>query len=384
MARDRTEGWAYFAAQGDVFEGNGTWYLTSAEAVQFAHRHPEIFTSGPAFAGLASPVPLVPLAIDPPDHLRFRKVLDPMLAPRVINRMEDDLRNQVRELIAAFSGNGRCDIVADLARLYPTQVFLTLFGMPLEDRDTFIGWVETLVEQSTSETSAAPPAAVMEAAMALFGYLQTFIKQKRANPGDDMLSAVLALDGDEAFSEPEVLGLCFLFTLAGLDTVTATIGFVMQMLANHSDVRRRIVDDPTQIPAVIEEILRMELSAPVTPRVTSQEVEIGGKVIPAGATVNLVLGTANRDPRRFENPDVLDPELADRGHLTFGGGIHRCLGSHLARRELRLVVEEFLRVIPDYEIEPGFEPKIVWPSGTHHLSSLPIRFPPIRSTKVAP
>ena len=376
MATDRTAGCSYFRDQGDVFESNGIYFLTSAEAVQFAHRHPEIFASGPAFESLGSPVPLVPLAIDPPDHLRFRKFLDPMFAPRVINTMEDELRAQARELVRAFAGRGRCDIVTDLARLYPTQVFLTLFGMPIGDRDMFIGWVETLVEGSTAESGTLPTAEVAAAAMALFGYLGEFIERKRADPGDDMLSKILALRGDEAWTDAQILGLCFLFTLAGLDTVTATIGFVMMHLAEQPELRRRLVADTTLVGPAIEEILRLELPAPYTPRVTSQEVDVGGVAIPAGSMVQLCLGVANRDPRRFERPDEIGTDLGDRGHLSFGGGIHRCLGSHLARRELRLVVEEFHRLIPEYEIEPGAQPRIVWPSGTHHLTSLPLRFEP--------
>jgi len=374
MASDRTAGWAYVRDGGDVYQGaDGVWMLTSADAVQFAHRNPEIFTSGPAFDSLGSPVPLVPLAIDPPNHLRFRKVLDPMLAPRVINAMEDQLRVQIRELIEAFAANGSCDIVTDIARLYPTQVFLTLFGMPLEDRDMFIGWVEMMVENSTG--GAAPTEEVMVAAMALFGYLQNFIDAKRAAPGDDLISAILALTGDEAWTNEEMLGLGFLFTLAGLDTVTATIGFVMLHLARTPEMRARLVADPALIGPTIEELLRLELPAPLTPRFTSREVEVCGATIPAGSHVRLCLATANRDAARFEQPDVANPDLGDRGHLSFGGGIHRCLGSHLARRELKLVVEEFHRLIPDYELAPGAEPRVVWPSGTLHLESLPLVFP---------
>lgn len=376
MATDRTSGWAYFRRHGDVFEANGTYFLTSADAVQFAHRHPEIFSSAAAFESLGSPVPLIPLAVDPPDHHRFRTILDPMLAPRVINTMEDELRAQVRHLISAFAGRGECDIVTDLARLYPTQVFLTLFGLPVEDRDMFIAWVETLVEQSIAESGAEPTPKVIETAMALFSYLQGFIEQKRAAPADDLLSRILALDGDDAWTDEQILGLCFLFTLAGLDTVTATIGFVMLHLAEHPEIRRRLVADPALVGPTIEEILRLELPAPYTPRVTSQEVEVGGVTIPAGSVVQLCLGPANRDPRRFERPDEVATDLGDRGHLAFGGGIHRCLGSHLARRELRLVVEEFHRLIPEYEVAQGHEPRIVWPSGTHHLVSLPLRFEP--------
>jgi cytochrome P450 len=246
--------------------------------------------------------------------------------------------------------------------------------MPLADRDQFIHWVETMNENSTTGTDETKPI-VREAAMAMFGYLQRYIDEKREHPGDDMLSAVLALKGEEAFSNEEVLGLTFLFTVAGLDTVTGAIGFLMLHLARNPELRRRVVADPDLVGPLIEEVLRIEPPAPTTPRVTTQDVEVGGVHIPAGSPVMLFLATANRDPERFEHPDEIDIDEGDRGHLTFGGGIHRCLGSHLARRELRLVVEEFHRLIPEYEIVPGFEPEVVWPSSTLHLASLPLVFP---------
>lgn len=380
MEYDRTEGWRHVRDAGDVFQAEGVWFLTSPEAVQFAHRHPEIFSSARAFDSLASPVPLVPIAIDQPDHVRFRKILDPMLAPRVVNRMEEGLRAQVRELIGAFAGDGQCDAVAQLGRLYPTQVFLTLFGLPLEDRDQFIYWAETIIENSRGTMTSEPSEETATAAIALFGYLQRYLEQKREHPGDDMLSRVLTAEGELAMSHEEVLGMCFLFVLAGLDTVTAGIGFVLLHLATHPEVRRRLVEDSSLIPAAIEEILRLEPPAPITPRVALTDVEVCGVSIPAGARVNLCLGTANRDGERFPTPDEIDLEQGDRGHLTFGGGIHRCLGSHLARRELRLLVEEWLELIPEFELAPGARPTLVWPSGTFHLAALPLVFPPVGGT----
>ena len=373
MALDRTAGWAYFRAAGDVVEGDGAWFLTSADAVQYAHHHPELFSSARAFDSLGSPLPLIPLAIDPPEHVRYRRVLDPMLAPRVVNAMEEELRRQIADLIDAFADDGACEVMADIARLYPTQVFLTLFGLPIADRDRFIAWVDA-INGGASLVGDAPNPAVLEAAVAMFGYLQGAIETKRATPGDDMLSRILALSGEDAWTEEEILGLCFLFTLAGLDTVTSAIGFVMLHLATNPELRRRTVADPTLVGPVIEEVLRLELPAPMTPRVTLADVEVGGRRIPAGCVVQLAIAAANRDPSRFPTPDGIDLDQAERGHLAFGGGVHRCLGSHLARRELRLVVEEFHKRIPDYEVAPGVTPAVEWPAGTLHLRSLPLVF----------
>lgn len=374
MVHDRTAGWRFVRDAGDVFRAaDGTWFLTSPAAIRFAHRHPELFASGHAFAALGSPVPLIPLAIDPPDHVRFRRILDPMLAPRVIDEQEDELRRQARLLIAAVVERGSCDVMADIARLFPTQVFLTLFGLPLEDRDRFLDWVETLIE-GASIAGDEMPEEVADAALALFTYLQGFIDSKRAQPGADLLSRILALTGDDAWTDDEILGLCFLFTLAGLDTVMAEIGFVFLHLARDADLRHQVVAHPDLVGPLIEEILRLEPAAPLTPRVTTADVEVCGVTIPAGSMCQLALAAANRDHSRGADVDEIGIERADRGHLGFGGGIHRCLGAHLARRELRLVIEEFHRRIPEYELAPGAPPKVVWPSGTLHLERLLIVF----------
>ena len=368
---DRTAGWDYFSAPGEVYERDGLWYLTSHRAVRFAHQHPEIFSSAKAFDSLGSPVPLIPIAVDQPAHIRYRRVLDPMFAPRVVNKIDDELRRQAREIIAAFAANGECDIVKDLAELYPTQVILTMFGLPLDDRDQFMEWTRLVIGASGGGAGAAATEEQMMGAVSLFGYLQDYITKKRTAPGDDVLSKVLALTGDEAWTDEEVLGMCFLFVIAGLDTVAASIGFVMLHLARNPELRRQLAANPELAAPVIEEVLRLELPAPITPRVTLSEVEVLGTKIPAGATAMLVLATANREGRS----DDIDLPTADLGHLTFGGGIHRCLGSHLARRELSLVVDEFLRAIPEFTIAEGYEPRVEWPAGTLHLASLPICFP---------
>jgi cytochrome P450 len=365
---DRTVGWRYFTEPGPVYERDGAWYLTSLEAVRFAHQHPEIFSSAKAFDSLGSPVPLIPIAVDPPDQIRYRRILDPMFAPRVVSAIEPELRRQVRELVDRFAGRGHCEVIADLGSLYPTQVILTMFGMPLADRDSFIEWSEAIIEASGRNAGGDMTQEQIDAAMKLFGYLQGYITEKRAHPGDDSLSAVLALSGDDAWTDEEVLGLCFLFVIAGLDTVTAAISYVLYHLATRPDLQRAIRTDADLAGKVIEEVLRLELPAPLTPRVTLVETEVCGVTIPAGAFTFLVLGAANRDDR--PKPNEIDIDNADRGHLSFGGGIHRCLGSHLARRELRLMVEEFLKAIPEFELAPGTTPTCKWPSGTLHLESV--------------
>jgi cytochrome P450 len=372
---DRAEGCRFVRSFGDVFQSEDrTWVLASAEAVDFAHRNPALFSSEGVFAS-GLPVPAVPVGVDPPVHVKYRRVLDPMFAPRVINALEGDLRAQVRDLVLAFAPNGRCDAIADLARLYPTQVFLTMFGLPLADRDHLVELVETQVEHSTTGVTEPSPTA-RKAMMDLFSYMQHYIDVKREQPGDDVLGRVLALRGDEAWSNEEVLGMCVIFSMAGLDTVTGAIGFLIYHLARNPELRRRVGADPSLTGPVIEEVLRLETPSPHQPRITTQDVEVCGVTIPAGSKAILFTAAANRDPGRYAHADELDVDHDVQGHTTFGGGIHRCLGSHLARRELKLVIEEFHRLIPDYEIEPGFEPALVFPSATWHLRSLPLVFAP--------
>ncbi|MFD6064348.1 cytochrome P450 [Rhodococcus wratislaviensis] len=373
MADDRAASWRFFRDAGDVFESQGIWYITEPEAVRFALRSPELFSSAGAFTQHGVDLPQIPINIDPPDHKRYRMILDPLLSPRVVNAMEDTLRAQIGELVDAFVETGSCDVVADIGRLYPPQVFLSLFGLPLEDRDQLVHWVEEMSAVSHSK-DGGPAQSVQDAANSLIAYLEGAIAAKREHPGDDMLTEVIERAADGQFSDDEILGLAFLFCRAGLHTVTSAIGFLMLHLAQHPEIRRDMEKDPSLVTRVIEESLRTEQPVPFSPRIAMNDVEVCGVQIPAGARVRICLATANRDADKYANPDELDLTAGSPGHLSFGGGIHRCLGSHLARRELKLVVEEFHRRIPDYELKQGAIPQVEWPSGTLHLSELNLVF----------
>jgi cytochrome P450 len=375
MQRSRTEGWAAMRALGEVFTANGAWFVTGSEPVEFALKHPELFSSAQAFDSLGSPLRLVPIAFDPPDHARFRRILDPLFAPRRIAAVAPELRALAGELIDGIAARGECDVVADLAIPYPSDVFLTLFGLPLEDRDRLIAWKDAVIAAASPTGKPPPEGPDVEAAIELFGYLNGYIGERRAQgpTGDDVLSRIIDL-GDDGLTDEELLGLAFLFVLAGLDTVTAVIGFAFLNLAQQPDLRAAIVADPAIIPTVVEEILRLELPAPLVPRIATEDVELGGCRIAAGAPVNVVLACPNRDAAEHPDPDSIVLGREDARHLGFGGGVHRCLGSHLARAELRLILEEFHRRIPDYSLAPGAEPQVAWPSGTLGLDTLPLVF----------
>ncbi len=375
MAEDRTVGWRFLRDLGPLVRVKDAIFITGQTEVEHVLRHPELFSSKQAFDSLGSPLPLIPIATDPPDHTRYRKILQPFFSPRSLNAVLPSLQTQATALIESVAGKTQIEAMSEVAVPYPSQVFLTIFGLPLEDRDRLVGWKDKVIELSTAGLSATE-SGDLGPALELFAYLTEAIAAKRANPADDILThLLLGTDETEALDDAEALGLGFLFVLAGLDTVTAAIGFALEHLATNPELRRTIVADPSLIPHFAEEMVRLEPPAPTLPRVTTQEVELAGATIPAGTLLYVCVGAANREPGYVPTPDEVHTDDVVRKHWGFGGGPHRCLGSHLARIELKLVLEEWHKRIPDYTITPGTQPRIVWPSGTFGLTRLDLTIP---------
>jgi cytochrome P450 len=376
FAHDRSRAWRELREAGEAVTSGEEVVLTSAAAVEFAAKNPEIFSSAKAFDRLGSPVPLIPIAIDPPDHTRFRRMLDPFFGPRKMAEREPELRRQAGDLIEAIvAKGGHCDVMPALATPFPSQVFLTLFGLPMEDRDRLVKWKDAILQFTDPSSSEATPE-VMAHALELFTYLTEHIAARRADPsGSDMLSQLMMDTGDGVMTDNEILGLCFMFVLAGLDTVTSATGFALAKLAGDATLREQIAGDFALIPAFIEDLLRVDGPVPFAPRVTTQEVEVAGRVVPKDTTVMLSYGSADRDPTRYENADEvhLDGKAV---HFAFGRGPHRCLGSHLARLELRLILEEWHTRIPEYSLVDGKQPQMPWPTGTMGLLAVPLDIGP--------
>jgi len=372
IASDRERAWHQLLEAGPVADCAGQLVLANADAVEFAAKHPELFSSAHAFDRLASPLPLIPIAIDPPDHARYRRLLNPTFAPTALRRKESELRGQIRELVDAAAEKETLDLMLDVAIPFPSQVFLTLFGLPLEDRDRLLLWKDAILSM-TDPANPNPAPAVVEQALELHAYLQRTVSERRAAgaAGPDLLSELIAIRAEGGLTDDEIIGLCFLFVLAGLDTVTASIGFAFDFLARSPEVRAGLVADPASIPNFVEELLRLHGPVPFSPRVTTGDVEVCGSTVPAGTEVMLAWLAANRDPDRFDASDSLCPGRTER-HFAFGSGPHKCLGSSLARLELRLVLEEWHRRIPDYELADGAAPQPKWPAGTLVLRELPL------------
>jgi cytochrome P450 len=368
MSYDRGVGWAEVRDAGPVLYGEGWYYLNRREDVIAALRSPDIFSSRRAFDGMISPVPMVPLAFDPPEHTRYRRILHPFFSPQRLEAMLPSLQAQAIDIIAAIAERDECEVMADLATPYPSQVFLTLFGLPLEDRERLIAWknaiIELALERDVDNVDLTPAAE-------LYTYLCGAVDEQRRNPRDGILSQLLA--GGDPLTDAEAVGLSLVFVLAGLDTVMSAIGAALLELALRPDLRRDLREKPENIGAFVEEMIRLEPPAPIVGRVTTQPVTIAGVTLPAGAEVRLCLGAINRDSSDPQSGDGLVMDGTVHKHWGFGGGAHRCLGAHLARMELNIVITEWLTRIPEFELAPGYRPEITWPSATCTLPKLPLR-----------
>jgi cytochrome P450 len=369
MAADRGRGWKVLRDAGPVVSMDGWYYLTRRDDVLTALRDPGRFSSKKAFDVLGSPLPLVPISFDPPEHTRFRKILQPFFSPHTLKDMLPSLQSQAIDIIDGAAAKGECDVMADIAIPYPSQVFLTLFGLSLDDRDRLIAWKDNVIALSELPSMEG---ADLTPALELVAYVSEAINERRQNPGSDLLSKVLT--GDDALDDAEAIGLSFLFVLAGLDTVTSSMGFAMLELARNTELRRTLCEHPEEIKVFVEEIVRLEPPAPILPRVTTEEVSIGGVTLRANTPVRLCLAAINRDDSDSisANDVVMDGKV--HPHWGFGGGPHRCLGSHLARMELTLIVEEWLKRVPDFELATDGIPEIVFPANTFGLRTLLLRY----------
>jgi cytochrome P450 len=313
---------------------------------------------------------------DPPDHTRLRRLVSgaftrrrvDALAPR-IQQIADGLLD---DLTGALAEHGEADLIAAFAYPLPITVIGELLGVPAHDQAGFQGWSTTV-----AGGAAAGRQAWVEAATALVGYVRELVAAKRARPGDDLMSALVAArDGADRLTEDELTSMVFLLLIAGHETTVNLIGNGMYTLLTHPDRHALLLAEPERLPATIEELLRFDGPVQVaTFRWTSVPVQIGDTVIPAGEVVIPGLLAANRDPAAAADPDVFDPtrEADVVGHLAFGHGVHHCLGASLARLEGRVALGSLLARLPDLRLavpvaELRWRPSVLM----HGLATLPV------------
>jgi len=347
----------------------GGFEIMRRAEVEFALQHPEIFSSAMEAVDLGQSVPLIPLQVDPPEHSKYRKLLDPIFAPKRMNLIEPDISQLVNEFIDGFIADGSCEFTTALAEPLPSSVFLRLLGLPVSELAMFLEMKNGILRPAGSDLEEVQKAQRVNAAT-VERFFAEALAERRKKPQDDLLSlfAVAEVGGDR-LTDDEILGICFLFLIAGLDTVTDTLECFFAYLAQHPEQRKLIVDDPSVIPTAVEELLRWETPVTGVARVARQDAELGGCPVHKGDHVGVSIGSANTDERSLADADDVILTRNSK-HLAFGAGVHRCLGSHLARLELRTTLREWHKRIPDYEIAPGTELNFMF--GLRQVDTLPL------------
>ena len=315
------------------------------------------------------------LTTDQPEHTKLRRLVSRAFTPKRVAELEPEIRALATEHLDRICEQGEADLIGDFAAKLPMDVISRMLGVPRDDEDVLRAWSDTLLHREPGIPDVTP--AGTEAAMALGRYFFDFVRSTRERPRDDLTSALLAAEVDgERLDDLDVVGFCFLLVIAGNETTTKLFGNCLLALQRFPGPRASLLADPSRIPDAVEETLRYEGSTQVMARTLTCDVRLHDALMPAGDKVLLLLGSANRDERVWERPDEFDLDRPrPQPHLGFGHGIHVCLGAPLARLEMRIALEEWLRRLPDAVIEEaGLER--VHSGNVRGYSRMPIRFTP--------
>jgi cytochrome P450 len=346
----------------------GSWLPTRYEDVVALAQEYEVFTSRGilvmppppgqaegAYGGVAAP----PITSDPPDHHWHRRLILPVFAPQAVAKYEQSTRDLCNALIDEFIDKGTADAAADYAQHIPVRVISNMLGVPLDMEDTFTGWVRGVLENMHDVELRK------RSRLAIIEYFLAQVEDRKKNPRENDLISELMNTEVEGKKVPieYVLGVCNLMLVAGIDTTWSAIGSVMWHMAQHPEHRKQLRENDDLWPTAIEELLRVY--APVTmARIVDRDIEFQGCPMKAGDRVLMAFPAANRDPRQFENPDEVILDREHNRHVAFGSGIHRCAGSNLARLEVRVALQTWLKRIPEFElVDPT---TVTWAGGQVH------------------
>ncbi len=333
-------------------EADGYWMFTDYATILDGLQHPELWSSSVITPTEPDPpFKWIPVMVDPPEHAKWRKVLADYFSPGRVKGMREGQHELVGELIDKLKPAGGCEFVTQMARVFPSIVFLGIMGMPLDHLDQFLEWEDLILHQEGigEEINARR----LEGMTHVMGYFSELIAARRAerNPdAHDIVSAAIdwQLDG-EPINDMELLNCLLLLFMAGLDTVAGQSSYAMLHMATHPADRQRLVDDPTLIPQAVEEVLRVYPMVQ-TARKATQDMDFHGCPVKAGDMAAFPLAMANRDDQMFPDGRRVDLDRGITRHIAFGAGPHRCLGSHLARQEMAILLEEWHKRIPEYEL----------------------------------
>jgi len=332
----------------------GFAFLAKNDDIFAAEQDPETFSVTPTMLlpDLGIDFPMVPIDVDPPEHTGYRKILQSLFTPMNIAKLEPGMVETARELAddvvrQAKENDGIADISKLFARPMPTIIFSRLCGYPEEDWPKFDKWVDDILYERTEH-----PEVAREASNAVIKYFENIIRSRQADGGsyDDLMDKIInsQYDGRNLTFE-EMISYSYLLFVAGLDTTAWALRASLWYLAGNPKAQQQLRENPDQIPTAVEEFLRTMSPVQAMARTCMKDTVVQGEEIKAGERVVLVFGAGNRDPEIFDQPNEIKIDREDNRHLAFGGGVHRCLGSNLARKELIIGLTEFLQRVPSFE-----------------------------------
>lgn len=352
----------------DAAYGRPGWIATRHALID------EIFTDHDRFSAerpgmigelIGQPMKLTPIEIDPPAHHKYRRNLNPAFSAKAVRELEDAVQNTCEMLVERFADRGECDFIADFAIPFPTYVFLDLMDLPRDMAPTFLCWEEDLMRGESIADRAG-------AAKAIFEYLCAHKERQLSGPTNAVNRAIVeGTFADRPLEHLEMMGMYYVLWVGGLDTVYSTLGWVMHYLATNPELQARLASEPALIPQAVDEFTRA-FSVVVTHRSVARDITFQGVKMRAGEEVHLPLMLANRDPDVFADPHTVDIDRKPR-HLAFGTGAHSCLGVNLAKREIRIVLEQFLRRCTDIRLLEC-DPMRFHTGRTFGIDRLPLRW----------
>ncbi|MEW6471413.1 MAG: cytochrome P450 [Actinomycetota bacterium] len=344
---------AYSTAHG------GYWIVSRYADVHDIARNFDAFSNYPVgIPHVERPGKYIPLETDPPEHTEWRQLLGPLFNPNRMNALEPKIREMATELIDRFIAQDTVEFISAFAHPLPSLLFLELMGWPLSDEPQISKWTDEVLTAHPGASEEENMMVRMTAAMEVIRYFVELIEARKVDPGDDFATFLLKSQfRGRPLENEEMINILFILMLGGLHTVRGTLGFSMLEMTRRPEVRQRLIDDPSLIPSALEEFLRFE-AVVSTGRTVVKPFKLHDVEFQPGDRVLLSNPAACRDPREFPNPDEVIVDRNPNRHLAFSAGPHRCIGSHLARIELKVALEELLRRMPNFSLDPENPPKL--------------------------
>ncbi len=354
--------------QGSAVSGGskGAWIVTHYADIERVYTDNEYFSNkGTAQfqALIGETFPSIPLGIDPPEHTKYRHFLMPHFSPRRLNQMQANIREVLDEMMKSFEKKGEVDVAWDFGRVFPVRIFMGLMGFPAPMFEQFLDWEWDILHSNSREKMS-------DALRGVLTFLRGFIAEKEKHPDAHLVSSIAhgKIEG-KLLTDDEKIGIVWFLWLGGLDTVAATISQMFRRMALQPEIQRKLRADPSLIPTAVEEFLRTQ---PIlsSARMAKKDFEWHGVTLKMGDWVQCLNPSGNFDPTRFENPRTFDPARKANRHFTFVAGVHLCLGAPLARLELRTLLAEWFKRIPEFRVKPGAD-TTVFP-GLLSIRNLPL------------